>query len=369
MPNNNDFKNGAKSALGSMMYDPWVNGTGLFGQMTNEDMARIDVSMANTNWMQQLALMDYENFYNSPEQQASRMRQAGLNPDLQGVDNTPSASATPNTPQMPAAQSRLEQAGAAVSMIASVGNITASMMQGVSSIATQGIQRLGSEVGLITSLMDAIEKGDTSGFDLDSLPLSNRLKRRYQKVLDGVSSNVRGGWFSRMLGKVKEDDAYQLQQNYNYWSKHFDKRYNSPDIDGDRMITEKDWAQVWKPLADFAQNAFRYELEGNQYAAENRRDQEYTRTTDDNGDVKTIGALRGDTEWSSLVEEGSAKEYMSDIRGPLREVAKNLKKKSDEGNNWATFALIALYFVSNLSIGKSSTSSPMGTTSTTSVGF
>lgn len=41
---------------------------------------------------QQLETMEYENFYNSPSQQAMRMRAAGLNPDLQGLSGVSEAS-------------------------------------------------------------------------------------------------------------------------------------------------------------------------------------------------------------------------------------------------------------------------------------
>ena len=43
-------------------------------------------------YIQQMQMTAYENWYNSPEQQALRQREAGLNPDLNGVENAASAS-------------------------------------------------------------------------------------------------------------------------------------------------------------------------------------------------------------------------------------------------------------------------------------
>lgn len=68
--------------------------TGFLGTWTKEDEARFNAEMANQEWLNNLELIDYQNWYNSPEQQAIRMRQAGLNPDLQGVQSSPSAGAS-----------------------------------------------------------------------------------------------------------------------------------------------------------------------------------------------------------------------------------------------------------------------------------
>ena len=73
-------------------------GTGFAGMWSKEDQALFEVHMAQAQQMNAWSQMEYENWYNSPEQQARRQRIAGLNPDLQGIDNMASASPAGVTP-------------------------------------------------------------------------------------------------------------------------------------------------------------------------------------------------------------------------------------------------------------------------------
>ena len=82
-------------------------------------------------------------------------------------------------------------------------------------------------------------------------------------------------------------------------------------------------------------------------------------------DGKSLGSYRADSEISEYRERDANNEFMLAIRKPLRQSADKLKKLSDEGNNWATFALIALYYVFSMSF--SSSFGPKGVTST--IGF
>lgn len=62
------------------------NPTGVFGTWSKQDQALFNTSMAEAQWIAELSLIDYQNEYNSPVAQAQRMREAGLNPDLLGVE-------------------------------------------------------------------------------------------------------------------------------------------------------------------------------------------------------------------------------------------------------------------------------------------
>lgn len=60
--------------------------TGIFGTFTKEDQAFFNRGMAEAEWLNNIDLLEYQNEYNSPISQANRMRDAGLNPDLLGVE-------------------------------------------------------------------------------------------------------------------------------------------------------------------------------------------------------------------------------------------------------------------------------------------
>lgn len=62
------------------------------------DQIGYDLLMKSMDYRYQSDLLNYQNEYNSPEQQAIRMRQAGINPDLVGTANNPSATSSASAP-------------------------------------------------------------------------------------------------------------------------------------------------------------------------------------------------------------------------------------------------------------------------------
>lgn len=91
-----------KSLYGGRTYDPATGtisgissgGTGLFGTFSKQDEALFNRQMAEAQTLADIAIMEYQNEYNDPAEQAKRMRMAGLNPDLHGVDSNQSADAS-----------------------------------------------------------------------------------------------------------------------------------------------------------------------------------------------------------------------------------------------------------------------------------
>lgn len=65
---------------------------------SENDQIGYDLLMKSMDYDYQAALLNYQNEYNSPVEQVKRMREAGLNPDLQSVSNTPSASSSATAP-------------------------------------------------------------------------------------------------------------------------------------------------------------------------------------------------------------------------------------------------------------------------------
>lgn len=67
-------------------------------EWSENDQLPYDLLMKGMDYRYQAELLNYQNEYNSPEQQALRMRQAGINPDLVGTSNNPSASSNASAP-------------------------------------------------------------------------------------------------------------------------------------------------------------------------------------------------------------------------------------------------------------------------------
>lgn len=79
---------------------PWDRLVNWFGFRSGYDKAQEQYNLAGAEYNAQLEQLASEEAYNSPSQQAARMRQAGLNPDLTGVSGEP-ASEFDNQQQSP----------------------------------------------------------------------------------------------------------------------------------------------------------------------------------------------------------------------------------------------------------------------------
>lgn len=87
-----------------------IGGTYYGRNWNEEDQAHYDLFLKSLEFDQNRMLQLDEREYNSPAAQAARMREAGLNPDLQGIspDQSPSMSIT--APTAPAGESRTDRA-------------------------------------------------------------------------------------------------------------------------------------------------------------------------------------------------------------------------------------------------------------------
>lgn len=100
---------------------PIVIGGTDFGRKWNDaDAALLSAQMQALGMQQELDIMNYENWYNSPAQQAKRMRDAGLNPDLQGVNSSESASASTPSSSIPSGINQAQFATELTNTITSV---------------------------------------------------------------------------------------------------------------------------------------------------------------------------------------------------------------------------------------------------------
>lgn len=108
MPGSNGLSFG--QALGAQVASNSANGLfGFFGNLINnnaqkklyEQQYRDSINFYNMQLQDQWDMWNANNEYNSPANQAARLREAGINPDLQGVDNMDASMPTAPTPNVP----------------------------------------------------------------------------------------------------------------------------------------------------------------------------------------------------------------------------------------------------------------------------
>lgn len=167
-----------------------------YGKKWNEqDAALYETFMASLGFQNELALMDYQNEYNSPEAQVRRMRAAGLNPDLQGIENYGSASAaspdvvTPNGTASPDTLDILQMTGSFLSSAQSA------MQSALSSY---------------TGLMQSLNQMDKQELDLtkDQMSLARELWKMYggaenKENPSVLQASIRGFRFGSKRGQKR----------------------------------------------------------------------------------------------------------------------------------------------------------------------
>lgn len=333
-------------------------------KLNRRGQAQYSEDLAQLEYLAQMRQQEFQMHYQDPSSEVERMREAGLNPDLLGLSGATAPAGPTGTEgaKLSTLPNNLQQTSTVFGIVESVMSMTGNFMSGALNLSNMFLDNMSKEAQTLSSLIGVQDVSSYRNIDLGSLPLS----RRTRKKLDKIPFSSRVGATQNYKG---DKDFYDSGVSYmeskaSHFSHVFDKRFNpSGKVHGDGSPfggTLEEWADVWKPLADFA-----YKEYGHNQAAKYGKslsDDEYFNTSRDG---KTLGAFRADSEISQYNESDSESTFLNELRSPLRQVASNLKTKSDQGNSWATFALIALYMVSNLSFSRSS--GPKG--SSTSIGF
>lgn len=174
-------------------------GTGFAGMWSKEDQALFEVQMAQAQQMNAWSQMEYENWYNSPEQQARRQRLAGLNPDLQGIDNMSSASPGGVTPPSGPAGTGVGEVATMVGSIFSVFSTAMSIANGIQSFRsgreTVRSQKLDNASKLYQSAFDYA----FSRIEPDTFHDAESAESYWSLITDNASD------YARQLGYKKSD--------------------------------------------------------------------------------------------------------------------------------------------------------------------
>ena len=265
----------------------------------NTDRGRMayQEDLAKLLYMAQINQEDRMNEYNSPTEQAKRMREAGINPDLNGVENhgATNVAGYQGNP-MDGTQSTLQNVSDVVGTISSVTGMVSSLMSGMSTISMNGMQKFASAIGAGESLFRLFDNSDSSeGFLADYLPgLSRSQKKMISDAEVSYRNSERGQYHSRknMLDKVVtggELSRYLMDPKY------------SEDIE--------EYSKAWQPYIDALSEFAVEELKGK--TARSKYDQSF---------------YSSDSGESDRSYQNSTQQMFKQFKEPLIKVMQNFDK-------------------------------------------
>lgn len=187
----------------SQIIDPYQFASEFLSDTSTEGRARYLHMLEQGKYIQQMQMAAYQNWYNSPEQMAARERDAGLNPNLVGLDGAEAASAaapdSSGVAQLPTSeQINSQRIANLTNILSSFGSLVSTGLTAFSSISLLPLQKEGlksqnaltqaqtiaSSIGnienekslfqygvsakLAGAIADAVSAGTESEFDYDS---------------------------------------------------------------------------------------------------------------------------------------------------------------------------------------------------------
>lgn len=312
---------------------------------TKRGQAAYAEDLAQLQYLADLRQQDWQNAYNeaqladsreynSYENQANLMREAGLNPDLLGVSSGsssplssasgPSGGANP----MQGMPTLGETTGNIISIIGTVAQVASGLFTGGLSAIGATLSNASAGVDLIGKIVGAA--GDWNGLNVPSVVSSLPVSRSQRKKLNKIYSSVFGS-------PVQEDGNYRFwtkyRQNYAEHQKSLISPFLNPDdYNGDGIIEVQDWSYVWEPIFEAQFDIMKKELS--------------SRESDLDLDSKRFS------------KEESDLDYMAALKEPFRDVIQRMKAKYDDGNDFWGYALSVLYAILSNSFSFSSSTTP-----------
>lgn len=237
--------------------------------MTRRGKAKYQEDLARLLYIAQIEQENRMNEYNSPSAQAARMRAAGLNPDLQGVENhgATNVAGYQGNP-LEGVPSNMDMVTNIIGVVSSVGSIASALMSGIPEFESKNIENIGksiSSAGSLWSLFDSV--GSLTGEEVSPNMIADlmpSLPDRYRK----------------RIGKAyrRFKDSFGGQKSYNKGfaglldSKgEFNRSFVNPF---NQEIDDKTWNLIWKPYYDgVVQAAKRFLSEGKAATSQSEMDQ------------------------------------------------------------------------------------------------
>lgn len=269
--------------------------------------ARYQEDLSRLLYLAQIDQENRMNEYNSPSAQAARMREAGLNPDILGVENhgATNVAGYQGNP-IDGVPSNMDIFTNIIGVVSSVGSIASALMSGIPEFESRNIENIGSSIssaGSLWSLFDSA--GLVGGSEVspnmiaDLLPsLPNRYRKRISKAYNRfLESNGGKASVNRSLASALNSKGESNRARVNPLNQEID---------------DKTWSKIWKPYYDgIVQATNRFLAEGKSAASKAESDQittelflELKRPLQDV--IQNIDKYVGDGQFGSLLKAAVA---------------------------------------------------------------
>lgn len=199
--------------------------------------------LAKLLYLAQINQENRMNEYNSPSEQVKRMREAGINPDLAGVDNVPAQNvAGYQGNPMEGTKSTLDNVTDIFGLITSASSMAMSMVSGFSSISMDKISKFSSALGAGDALFGLFDNailsdnGNNPVFFADYLPsLSRSQRKQLKRAYNSYVSSTKG---DTSVNKALAEYARSQGE------------FNKETMNPFNSSSEDVIAEVWKPYID-----------------------------------------------------------------------------------------------------------------------
>lgn len=291
--------------------------------------------LAKLLYMAQINQEERMNEYNSPEEQAKRMREAGLNPDLLGVSGEPAANvAGYQGNPMDGTQTTLQNTADIFGIMSSVTSMATGLASGALDFLSFPAKSTTDAVNLADAAFSFF--GDNKGFSqmssgefglsVDSLPLRQSQKRKLKSMYQSYRGTPQSSLDSFSF------DTDRMKTRGEHASYFFNPRYNNEHGTDLNYAEEMQlYEKAWKPYLDALENNAIQKLKGD--TAKSEYDQGYY-------GFSSGVAQRGFQESTQRFEE-TQREFYNTLRGPLIQVIKNFRDL-DFKSNLGTYASAVL---------------------------
>lgn len=270
------------------------------------------------------------NEYNSPSNQVKRMREAGLNPDLQGVENVPATNvAGYQGNPLDGTQSALGVTGDVLGIVSGVTNIVGTIMSaGTQIFNPNNVLGMASEA---VSLFESMPSNMNVSEFINSSNLSYRQKSRLKGFYKSYMNSYRAQ--SRNRHELIDNALSEVD-----FLKAFHNPYTSVGFMQGFEKQSKEFSKIWQPIIDAENEYMLKKLDRDIKSADYDR---YTRNayTGFRDTVDTNESINFQRETESF--ERSKRELWQHLRGPVNETLKELKKL-DGKYAWAPYARSAV---------------------------
>lgn len=214
-------------------------------KLNRRGKAQYQEDLAKLLYMAEINQENRMNEYNSPVNQAARMRAAGLNPDLNGVDNLPATNvAGYQGNPLDGVSSNGQLAGDVLGIVGSVASMAASIVSGVQSFQLSSIQGITSAVGAASDFLNLLDSDPMQVSQSDFISSLPNLSRNQRKKLQRVAQSY--------IDSDRGNTSYNRRQSD--WRSSVGA-LNAAFVDPrnkDRFteISQEEWTKIWQPYYD-----------------------------------------------------------------------------------------------------------------------